>query len=228
MQYHSVACMHVLYLLWGFLSWFSAAFYIDINTEEYGDYDMTDYRGKWCIGESGTVYNIGDTFYPSPSACPCICTEDGPLCIKPSCPRIHPKCIRFSYQSCCPKCEALSSVCEYDGKTYQLMEEFMPSPCERCRCESNRAIYCTVTECPSVQCVNPVYEPEKCCPVCKNGPNCYAGSVIIPAGMTVKTGERTICFCTYEDGTWYIQPQALCIKQQRDVSSGKQLITNFF
>uniref|UniRef100_A0A3B3RZ91 Si:dkey-283b1.7 n=1 Tax=Paramormyrops kingsleyae TaxID=1676925 RepID=A0A3B3RZ91_9TELE len=133
------------------------------------DYDFGDYRGKWCLDDHGFVYSIGEVYFPGHTACPCTCTEDGPICIKPSCPRIHPKCTRIIYKSCCPVCEAISRVCIHKGKTYRVLEEFMLSPCERCRCGANREVYCTVAECPGLHCVNPIYEPHQCCPVCKNG-----------------------------------------------------------
>lgn len=43
------------------------------------------------------------------------------------------------------------------------------SRCERCRCEANREVYCSISECPAPHCVDPTYEPNHCCPICKNG-----------------------------------------------------------
>lgn len=97
------------------------------------EYEFGDYRGKWCIDDHGFVYGIGEVYYPSPSACPCTCTEDGPLCIRPKCPRIHPRCTRIKYKSCCPVCEAVSKVCIYGGKTYRPLEEFKV---RRCTCNT--------------------------------------------------------------------------------------------
>lgn len=91
------------------------------------DYEFGDYRGKWCIDDHGFVYGIGEIYYPSPSACPCTCTVDGPVCVRPKCPRIHPRCTRIRYKACCPVCEAMARVCVYAGKTYRLLEEFRVS-----------------------------------------------------------------------------------------------------
>lgn len=88
------------------------------------DYEFGDYRGKWCINDHGFVYGIGEVYYPSPTACPCTCTVDGPVCVRPKCPRIHPRCTRIRYKACCPVCEAVARVCVYGGKTYRLLEEF--------------------------------------------------------------------------------------------------------
>ncbi|KAL2101297.1 hypothetical protein ACEWY4_003058 [Coilia grayii] len=185
------------------------------------EYEFGDYRGKWCIDDHGFVYGIGEVYYPSPTACPCTCTEDGPICVRPNCPRIHPRCTRIKYKTCCPVCEAVSKVCIYGGKTYKPLEEFKLSPCEKCRCEANREVYCTVSGCPALHCVDPTFEPNHCCPVCKNGPNCYAGNRVIPAGERVSIDERTVCFCTYRDGTWQTHPHATCeTRQQSDNELG--------
>ncbi|KAM4705306.1 brorin isoform 1-T2 [Rhinophrynus dorsalis] len=176
------------------------------------EYAYPDYRGKGCVDESGFVYAIGEKFTPGPSACPCLCTEEGPLCIQPECPRLHPRCIQVDTSQCCPQCKERKNYCDFRGKAYQTLEEFMVSPCEKCRCDSSGEVMCTVSACPQTECVDPVYEPEQCCPICKNGPNCFAESIVIPAGREVKTDECTICHCTYEEGTWRIERQALCTR----------------
>ncbi|XP_077123733.1 brorin isoform X2 [Ranitomeya variabilis] len=180
-------------------------------TEEYA---YPDYRGKGCVDESGFVYAIGEKFTPGPSACPCRCTEEGPLCIQPECPRLHPRCIQVDNSQCCPQCKEKKNYCEFRGKTYQSLEEFMVSPCEKCRCDPNGEVMCTVSACPQTECVDPVYEPDQCCPICKNGPNCFAETVVIPAGREIKIDECTICHCTYEEGTWRIERQALCTRHE--------------
>ncbi|XP_074842117.1 brorin [Carettochelys insculpta] len=182
--------------------------------EPQEEYAYPDYRGKGCVDESGFVYAIGEKFTPGPSACPCLCTEEGPLCIQPECPRVHPRCIHVDTSQCCPQCKERKNYCEFRGKTYQTLEEFMVSPCEKCRCEANGEVLCTVSACPQTECVDPVYEPDQCCPICKNGPNCFAETTVIPAGREVKTDECTICHCTYEEGTWRIERQAMCTRHE--------------
>ncbi|KAL0992926.1 hypothetical protein UPYG_G00101040 [Umbra pygmaea] len=186
----------------------------EYSTKTELEYEFGDYRGMWCIDDHGFVYSIGEVYYPSPSACPCTCTEDGPVCIRPKCPRIHPRCTRIKYKFCCPVCEAISKVCLYGGKTYRILEEFKLSPCERCRCEPNREVYCSISDCPAPHCVNPTYEPNHCCPVCNTGPNCFAGIRVISAGERVEIDEQTVCYCTYRDDTWHTHPQATCEQRQ--------------
>lgn len=89
------------------------------------EYVYPDYRGKGCVDESGFVYAIGEKFAPGPSACPCLCTEEGPLCIQPECPRLHPRCLHVDTTQCCPQCKERKNYCEFRGKTYQTLEEFM-------------------------------------------------------------------------------------------------------
>ncbi|KAM4028365.1 brorin isoform 3-T4 [Anomaloglossus baeobatrachus] len=100
---------------------------LDISTtqEALEEYAYPDYRGKGCVDESGFVYAIGEKFTPGPSACPCRCTEEGPLCIQPECPRLHPRCIQVDNSQCCPQCKEKKNYCEFRGKTYQSLEEFM-------------------------------------------------------------------------------------------------------
>ncbi|XP_036066699.1 von Willebrand factor C domain-containing protein 2-like isoform X2 [Oryzias melastigma] len=132
------------------------------------DLDYGDYRGRWCVDDHGYVHVIGQIYYPSPSACPCTCTDDGPVCIQPTCARIHPRCTRIRYKACCPMCESMARVCIYQGRSYRLLEEFRISRCERCRCGANREVYCSVSDCPAPHCVNPTYDSHHCCPVCRD------------------------------------------------------------
>ncbi|KAK9969133.1 hypothetical protein ABG768_027333 [Culter alburnus] len=205
------------------------------------DIIFDDYRGKGCVDDSGFVYKLGERFFPGHSNCPCVCTEDGPVCDQPECPKIHPKCTKVEHNGCCPECKEVKNFCEYKGKTYKILEEFKvfhlqgppaavegshstaappataqlqargrsyrPSPCEWCRCEPNNEVHCVVADCAVPECVNPVYEPEQCCPICKNGPNCFAGTTIIPAGIEVKVDDCTICRC--HSGDWWKPAQCL-------------------
>ncbi|KAG2460840.1 VWC2 protein, partial [Polypterus senegalus] len=96
------------------------------------------------------------------------------------------------------------------------------SPCERCRCEANGQVYCTIGECPSLHCVDPTYEPDQCCPVCRNGPNCFAKNTIIPAGVRVEINGRMLCFCSYKDGTWELHHQATCVPRVKGNGGRKE------
>ncbi|CAH6998443.1 Vwc2 [Phodopus roborovskii] len=88
------------------------------------EYAYPDYRGKGCVDESGFVYAIGEKFAPGPSACPCLCTEEGPLCAQPECPRLHPRCVHVDTSQCCPQCKERKNYCEFRGKTYQTLEDY--------------------------------------------------------------------------------------------------------
>ncbi|KPP76465.1 von Willebrand factor C domain-containing protein 2-like [Scleropages formosus] len=192
----------------------------EYSSRSDAEYDFGDYRGRWCLDHLGFVYSIGDVYYPSAVRCPCTCTADGPVCARPRCPRIHPRCTRVTYRSCCPVCEAFSRVCVHKGKTYKVLEEFWLSPCEKCRCGYNMEVYCTVAECPGLHCVNPTYVPHQCCPICKTGPNCFVGNTVIPAGVRVQVDEHQVCYCSYKEGTWEMHHQATCEVQERRSGSG--------
>lgn len=114
-------------------------------TEPPEEYAYPDYRGKGCVDESGFVYAIGEKFAPGPSACPCLCTEEGPLCAQPECPRLHPRCVRVDTSQCCPQCKERKNYCEFRGRTYQALEEFAvrarrPARPPRWRCRGGAAL----------------------------------------------------------------------------------------
>ncbi|CAL8284489.1 unnamed protein product [Arctogadus glacialis] len=96
----------------------------DLSQEAIDEYAYPDYRGKGCMDESGFVFAIGEQFTPGPSACPCLCTDEGPLCSKPECPRMHPRCVRVDTSRCCPQCKERKNSCEFRGKVYGSLEEF--------------------------------------------------------------------------------------------------------
>ncbi|XP_073338303.1 brorin [Pagrus major] len=187
---------------------------VTLSLDAIDEYAYPDYRGKGCMDESGFVFAIGEQFTPGPSTCPCLCTDEGPLCTKPECPKVHPRCIKVDTSQCCPQCKEKKNYCEFRGKIYASLEEFKVSPCEKCRCEPSGEVLCSVAACPQTECVDPEYEPDQCCPICKTGPNCYADTAVIPAGREVKIDECTICYCTYEEGTWQIERQATCSKNE--------------
>lgn len=183
-----------------------------VSVETLAEYP--DYRGKGCMDENGFVFAIGEEFSPGPASCPCLCTDEGPECPKPECPRVHPRCVRLDTTQCCPLCAERRNYCQFRGEQYATLEEFKVSPCESCRCEPSGEVLCSVSACPQTECVDPEYEPDQCCPICKTGPNCYADTAVIPAGREVKIDDCTICYCTYEEGTWQIERQASCSKNE--------------
>lgn len=53
--------------------------------------------------------------------------------------------------------------------------------------------------------------------ICVSGPNCFAGTTIIPAGIEVKVDECNICHC--HNGDWWKPAQ--CSKRE---CQGKQTV----
>uniref|UniRef100_A0A8C4WPS2 VWFC domain-containing protein n=2 Tax=Eptatretus burgeri TaxID=7764 RepID=A0A8C4WPS2_EPTBU len=168
---------------------------------------------RGCMDSGGRVYQPGQQFYPGSEPCPCLCTEDGPVCEQPDCPRLHPRCVRIHSDGCCPRCGHVRSGCELHGLQYAPLQELKPSPCKRCRCEPDGAVHCVVSDCPLPDCVDPIYEAETCCPVCKHGANCLAGTRTIPAGTAVRMDACTICSCDLDSDLWKKERQASCVHQ---------------
>lgn len=100
---------------------------VNLSLDAIDEYAYPDYRGKGCMDESGFVFAIGDKFTPGPSTCPCLCTDEGPLCSKPECPKVHPRCIRVDTSQCCPQCKEKKNYCEFRNKIYASLEEFKVS-----------------------------------------------------------------------------------------------------
>lgn len=100
---------------------------VTLSLDAIDEYAYPDYRGKGCMDESGFVFAIGEQFTPGPSTCPCLCTDEGPMCAKPECPKVHPRCIKVDTSQCCPLCKEKKNYCEFRGKTYSSLEEFKVS-----------------------------------------------------------------------------------------------------
>ncbi|KAG8014256.1 von Willebrand factor C domain-containing protein 2-like [Nibea albiflora] len=114
---------------------------------------------------------------------------------------------------CCPRCEKIG--CEYRGVVYELGQNFQPSECEQCTCDSDGIARCLVADCAPPPCVNPVYQPGKCCPECKDGPNCYVNASrtqVIPAGEPIWVDSCTKCRCHdgQDAGYWEGNRLATC------------------
>lgn len=97
---------------------------VTLSLDAIDEYAYPDYRGKGCMDESGFVFAIGEQFTPGPSTCPCLCTDEGPMCSKPECPKVHPRCIKVDTSQCCPQCKEKKNYCEFRGKIYTSLEEF--------------------------------------------------------------------------------------------------------
>lgn len=79
-----------------------------------------------------------------------------------SLPWCHLVTVMVTISEAIPAVKSLKSVTE-------TVRVFQLSRCERCRCEANREVYCSISDCPAPHCVNPTYEPNHCCPICKTG-----------------------------------------------------------
>ncbi|XP_032073275.1 von Willebrand factor C domain-containing protein 2-like [Thamnophis elegans] len=147
---------------------------------------------------NGSLYFLGEWYSLENDHCiQCECTAEGPACARMDCAALPPACIHVSHYpgDCCPRCERVG--CEHREQVYDLGQYFQPSECEQCICDLDGIARCLVADCAPPPCVNPIYEKGHCCPICKEGPNCYVdGSQhIIPAGDSVWVGPCTRCHC---------------------------------
>ncbi|XP_047224240.1 von Willebrand factor C domain-containing protein 2-like [Girardinichthys multiradiatus] len=165
---------------------------------------------------NGSIYYLGEWYFLDSDPCTqCECTAEGSVCARTECTSLPAACIHVSHYptDCCPRCEKIG--CEYRGVVYELGQNFQPSECEQCTCDSDGIARCLVADCAPPPCVNPVYQPGKCCPECKEGPNCYADasrSEVIPAGEPVWVDSCTKCRCHdgKEAGYWEGNRLATC------------------
>uniref|UniRef100_A0AAQ4PSA3 Zgc:113531 n=1 Tax=Gasterosteus aculeatus aculeatus TaxID=481459 RepID=A0AAQ4PSA3_GASAC len=105
-----------------------------------------------------------------------------------------------------------------------------PSECEQCTCDSDGIARCLVADCAPPPCVNPVYQPGKCCPECRDGPNCYVDASrdrVIPAGEPVWVDSCTKCRCHdgQDAGYWEGNRLATCSRLKNctpEASSSKK------
>ncbi|CAC5408020.1 unnamed protein product [Mytilus coruscus] len=101
------------------------------------------------------------------------------------------------------------SGCSKDGKLYKEGASFQPTPCEHCHCNGGK-VTCAIADCFMPMCVDAVRDPTKCCSVCPNGRNCYAGNTIIQAGKSVKIDDHTTCSCPTRFGFGMTALRAVC------------------
>ncbi|XP_063435528.1 kielin/chordin-like protein [Mytilus trossulus] len=104
---------------------------------------------------------------------------------------------------------SVASGCSKNGKLYKEGESFQPTPCEHCFCNGGKVI-CAIADCFMPTCVDAVHDPTKCCSVCPNGRNCYAGDTIIQAGKSVQIDDHTTCHCPTRFGFGMTALRAVC------------------
>ncbi|XP_030586932.1 kielin/chordin-like protein [Archocentrus centrarchus] len=125
-------------------------------------------RCEQCQFES-KIYENGETFTSRRHPClQCHCSAGEVSCehMAASCPTPHCSHPAKHRGQCCPTC----SDCEYERRVYTDGTSFTPpgsGPCLQCRCKGGNVL-CNEEKCPPVHCSNPVRDPNRCCPVCKN------------------------------------------------------------
>ncbi|CAG2221411.1 unnamed protein product [Mytilus edulis] len=101
------------------------------------------------------------------------------------------------------------SGCSIYGKLHPEGSHWKESPCEWCDCVNGQS-QCLIADCFKMECVDSVPHPDKCCPVCPNGKNCYFGNTVIAAGKDVQVDSDTMCRCPEQFGFGMTAQKAVC------------------
>lgn len=120
--------------------------------------------------ENNATYAEGESWQRGPCVT-CTCEAGLPLCTSIQC--IIPDCelLIHTPDQCCPTCAIIvppvtNVNCEYNGETYQNGDSWNPNDdaCVTCYCENGETL-CASQHC-FVDCENPVYLSDTCCPIC--------------------------------------------------------------
>ncbi|KAM6960594.1 kielin/chordin-like protein [Aplochiton taeniatus] len=122
-----------------------------------------------------------------------------------SCERVDTSCpaVRCSHpakprEQCCPTCDE----CEYEGRVYADGKVFNPAgggPCLQCRCKEGN-VRCHEEKCPA-ECADPVIDPQRCCPICKDPcESCTYQQRVYANGQTFTAPDQPCHVCTCQDG----------------------------
>ncbi|XP_045551338.1 extracellular matrix organizing protein FRAS1 isoform X3 [Salmo salar] len=158
----------------------------------------------------------------------CVCSGGSVSCSQRPCPPLScpPDQIAFTPAGdCCPKCARHGASCSWEDHEYRDGEEWRPSPCSKCVCDSGLP-QCYAAECQPVACQpldNLVIQPGHCCPQCVPNP-------CLSAGKEYKHGEQwqksgcTRCVCDRGQSRCHTQtcPPRTCEKGQTKVKRAGQ------
>ncbi|KAH3728063.1 hypothetical protein DPMN_054010, partial [Dreissena polymorpha] len=168
----------------------------------------------------GIEYRDGQTFIDFMDRCRvCTCMMGQIRCMAMmSCPAVtctHPA---NRPGNCCPSC----TMCEMNNVQYKNGEVFTSpsSVCEECTCRDG-SVRCERkgANCPKVNCISPVLDPDTCCPRCRTGSCTYAGreytaGQLVPA--TRSSCEECRCLNGLIDCARAVCPRVTCRHPGRD------------
>ena len=117
--------------------------------------------------ENGTSYSEGET-WKRDDCTTCTCINGFTLCSAVSCLPLSCSNPVYLPDQCCPVCLEVSRECNIEGKIYQDGERWTPDitrPCQRAYCAEGQVLIYSF-QCAAVECKNPVYFEDTCCPIC--------------------------------------------------------------
>ncbi|KFM81701.1 Kielin/chordin-like protein, partial [Stegodyphus mimosarum] len=94
----------------------------------------------------------------------CTCLNGNIECKFKTCATVY--CSNPVIEDCCPVCHL---GCLYDGEMHSFGAEFdhPNDPCYECACMEG-SVHCSKKPCGPLNCSNPIYDSEACCPHCPN------------------------------------------------------------
>ncbi|GAB1599713.1 kielin/chordin-like protein [Argonauta hians] len=95
---------------------------------------------------------------------------------------------------CCPVCDNCYYLRRlfYNNQTFTLPDG---DPCKVCACKDGR-VSCKRTQCPYLDCPNPITLPNQCCPVCENGCHSESGTYYLEGqNFADPKDDCRICIC---------------------------------
>ena len=128
-----------------------------------------------CQSEEGVHYQEGESWQRD-TCTTCTCQAGLPLCTSIQC-EVPENCeqLILTPGQCCPTCASVSAPtplivsapqCEEDGQAHEERESWTRNgdPCTTCFCIGGE-ILCASESC-YVECENPLYLLDTCCPIC--------------------------------------------------------------
>ncbi|KAM4616687.1 extracellular matrix organizing protein FRAS1 [Polymixia lowei] len=158
-----------------------------------------------CVSSSqGSCQHEGVIYGPdsqwSPSLCSvCVCSGGSVSCSPRPCPPLSCPGDQSPFTpagGCCPRCVRHGESCSWQGVEYRDGEEWKPSLCSKCYCNSG-AVQCSAVECQPVACKpheNLVIQPGQCCPQCVSNP-CLSAGKQYQHGEQWQKDSCTTCVC---------------------------------
>ncbi|XP_038068738.1 zonadhesin-like isoform X3 [Patiria miniata] len=145
----------------------------------------------------GRRLQTGETFRQSPCST-CTCFFGSLECDMTVCPETLCDNAVKARDECCPRCpdEPAPAPCTFKDKSYVSGESWTKGPCKTCSCENSK-VSCENTQCPALDCADPVRVKGECCLKCPDQlKSCtFDDGREFDHGTSLKYSNCTTCYC---------------------------------